>query len=135
MADNPTYPGINVNEAAAISHIVVPATTNLTAVVGVFPKGSTDRAVLVTSWPMFTEEFGDLDGQSTLAAYAVSQFFVNGGAGAWIVRLDDSETSDRASVRIAPDQAPESVLEITAGSPGTWSQGYEVSFGPRRRRC
>src|SRR3712207_8047429 len=48
-----TYPGIYLSETSSVAHGVVPATTNLTAFLGVFPKGSVDTAVKVTSWDEF----------------------------------------------------------------------------------
>jgi hypothetical protein len=75
-------------------HAVTPATTNLTAVLGSFPRGPVDRAVPVSSWQEFVAQFGDPGSPTApfgpsplLATYAVWQFFQNGGIGAWIVRL------------------------------------------------
>jgi Bacteriophage tail sheath protein len=69
---------------------IAPATTNLTAVLGAFPQGPSDEAVLVTSWGEFESQFGTGTDPS-FAVYAVWQFFQNGGAGAWIVRVADGD--------------------------------------------
>ena len=81
-----TYPGVYLSETTNVPHTVNPATTSLTAFVGDYSKGPTDQAVLVSSWDEFDSQFGGLR-SSSLASYAVWQFFLNGGGQAWIVRL------------------------------------------------
>ena len=137
MAITPTYPGVYITETASVPHVVAPATTNLTAFVGEFPKGTTSEAVLVTSWAQFEMEFGPLTADSSLAAYAVAQFFLNGGIGAWIVRMaptDDPGLSTlvnagggrRQRGRVDSAQgAP--AMEISANSPGAWGNDLASS--------
>ncbi len=73
--------------------VVTPSTTtSLTAVLGAFPRGPVDAAVLVGSWDEFTSRFGmagelPFGTNPSLSVFAVRQFFANGGTGAWIVRL------------------------------------------------
>lgn len=146
MAITPTYPGVYISETASIPHVVTPATTNLTAFIGEFAKGSTSSAVLVTSWSQFEQEFGPLTATSSLAAYGVWQFFLNGGVGAWIVRMaptGDPGLSDyvaqaatAASAVVAPPQAGSPAMQISASSPGAWGNGLSVEFvaaGPASR--
>lgn len=138
MAITPTYPGVYITETASIPHVVTAATTNLTAVLGEFPKGSTSEAVLVTSWSQFEMEFGSLSADSSLAAYAVSQFFLNGGIGAWIVRVaptDDPTLSSMVAQAAAPASAMVSLplpgapgMQISANSPGSWGNDLAVEF-------
>jgi len=138
MAISPTYPGVYITETASIPHVVTPATTNLTAFVGEFPKGSVAAAVLVTSWSQFEMEFGPLSSTSSLAVYGVYQFFLNGGLGAWIVRVAPTadpalasfvaEAAATASAVIAPPQATAPAMEISANSPGAWGNGLSVQF-------
>jgi phage tail sheath protein FI len=140
MAVSPTYPGVYITETASIPHVVTPATTNLTAFIGEFPKGPTTEAVLVTSWAGFEAEFGPLGPESSLAAYAVSQFFLNGGIGAWIVRMvpsADAALSQWVSQPAAAAAATVSVplagapgLEISARSPGAWGNELAVELRP-----
>ena len=86
MSEIYTYPGIYLTETADIPRTVTPATTSLTAIMGLFPSGPIDQAVLVSSQADFEAQFGG-DTVEGLATYAVQQFFLNGGSGAWIVRL------------------------------------------------
>jgi len=120
---NYTYPGVYLNETAVAAHVVTPATTNLTAVLGIFPRGPVGEAVLVTSWQDFSSQFGRIDpsqppfgASATMAPYAVWQFFQNGGIGAWIVRVAPPDAGS-AQATIGP-------LTLTAASPGTWATDY-----------
>src|SRR5688572_17519459 len=78
MATSLTYPGVYLVETANVPLTVTPATTNDTAFIGAFPKGSVDEAVVVGSFDEFESQFGALDADSTMAAYGVYQFFLNG---------------------------------------------------------
>jgi hypothetical protein len=91
-----TAPGVYIAETQSVTHQVVGATTNLTAVMGVFDQGPVNEAVLVGTWDEFEDRFGGLNG--TMASYAVWQFFHNGGIGAWIVRLTLEAETDSATV-------------------------------------
>jgi phage tail sheath protein FI len=128
----PNSPGVDVTDTASVSRQVMPASTHLTAFVGVFPQGPVDRAVLVTSWMEFKQLFGDLDVDSTLAVYSVWLFFANGGEGAWLVRLDGATGASGLSAHavVAPAAAPVTKLTITANSPGSWAEGLDVSLRP-----
>jgi uncharacterized protein len=114
-----TYPGIYLTETADIPRTVTAATTSLTAIMGIFPRGPIDQAVLVSSQADFEAQFGG-DTVEGLATYAVQQFFLNGGSGAWIVRL------------AAPGSAGATIglsgITITANSPGSWANAYAVAL-------
>jgi hypothetical protein len=112
-----------------IPHTVTPAVTNYLAVLGEFPRGSTTQAGFVSSWTEFTSLYGPLSASSSLAAYAVSQFFLNGGIGAWIVRLS-APGAGTARGNVAPLYAPDCALTITANSEGRWAEGIIVSLEP-----
>jgi hypothetical protein len=93
-------PGVVRINPEPFSHPIVAATTSRTAVVGTFPSGSLDEAVLVSSWHEFEAAFARDDpvapsgAQPSLAVHAVAQFFANGGSGAWIVRVPDADAAD-----------------------------------------
>jgi uncharacterized protein len=117
-------PGAEVSWA----HTVMPATTNIVAVLGVFPSGPVNEAVLVNSWENFRIRFGSLDTelpfgtQPSMAVYAVWQLFLGGGVGAWIVRLD-APSSAVAQVTIEP-------LTLRASGVGVWANGVLVELQP-----
>lgn len=124
MATSYTYPGVYLVETANVPHHVTPATTNLTAFVGAFPKGPVDAAVLVTSWDDFESQFGGLDADSTLAAYGVYQFFLNQGVGAWIVRVTPPESPPAAQ----PATAQLGPLTFTATAAGSAANGTTIAI-------
>ncbi|MBV9839352.1 MAG: phage tail sheath family protein, partial [Solirubrobacterales bacterium] len=83
-------------------------------------------------------EFGPLGADSSLAAYAVSQFFLNGGIGAWVVRIAPtadpalsslvSQPAAAASALLSIPLAGAPALEISASSPGAWGNDLAVEF-------
>jgi hypothetical protein len=116
-----TYPGVYLVETASVPYSVVPATTNLTAFVGTYAKGPTDKAMLVSSWDEFNSTYGGLV-PGSLATYGVWQFFLNGGIGAWIVRI--------APPGAAPATGIAGPLQLLAKSPGAWANGLYVEIDP-----
>ncbi|QYE33772.1 hypothetical protein KZX46_13090 [Polymorphobacter sp. PAMC 29334] len=81
-----TYPGVYVSEVPSSAAGVTAVPTSTAAFVGWFPRGPVGRATRIDGLAQFEAEFGGLHRESE-AAYAVHQFFANGGADAWIVRL------------------------------------------------
>jgi hypothetical protein len=123
MTTTLTYPGVYLSETTSEAHTVTEATTNLTAFLGVFTQGPTNEAVLVNSWAEFQQIYGTLGANSGIASYAVQQFFLNDGIGAWIVRLDGAGSSVAKATTLAP-------LTINANSRGTWANELVVAFVP-----
>jgi phage tail sheath protein FI len=78
--------------------------TAITAFVGYFRTGPTNRAVLIENFRAFEKEFGGLD-EASEASYGVWQFFMNGGKSTWIVRVSDSTDSPMDAALIIGDQA------------------------------
>src|SRR5712691_9162989 len=87
-----TYPGVYVEEVPSGVRTITGVSTSDTAFVDFFARGQVDDPVRVTSLGDFEREFGGLDSRSE-ASYAIQQFFLNGGAVAWVVRV----TADNAS--------------------------------------
>lgn len=113
-------PGVYLLENAVAPRTITPATTSLTAFIGPFVKGPTNEAVLVTGMAEFEQQFGGIDGLY-LTPYAVSQFFLNGGTGAWIVRIDPSEAGMTAGTGTVWG------LTVTSLEPGPIAN-YVVAF-------
>jgi uncharacterized protein len=85
-----TYPGVYIEEISSGIHTITGVATSIAAFVGWANMGPTDHAVLVQSWSDFQNQFGGLtssNGIPNYLGYAVNQFFGNGGAQAYIVRL------------------------------------------------
>jgi hypothetical protein len=72
--------------------LAVAATTSTAAFVGWFLRGPVNAATHVASLADFQRIFGGLALQSE-ASYAILQFFTNGGADAWIVRLNTANAA------------------------------------------
>jgi phage tail sheath protein FI len=118
-----TYPGVYLTETSDTPRSIAPATTSLTAIIGIFPRGPIDEAVLVTSLSEFEANFGG-DAIEGLATYAVRQFFVNGGTGAWIVRLN--------APSVVAATATTGGIKFTANSPGSWGNAIGVQLTPSK---
>jgi len=81
-----SFPGVYVEEIPSGVRTITGVATSIAAFVGWAPKGPTDQAGLVLSWADFVRDYGGLNANSYLG-YAVSQFFLNGGQQAYIIRL------------------------------------------------
>ncbi|MDF0676951.1 MAG: phage tail sheath family protein, partial [Nitrospira sp.] len=74
MPTSPTYPGVYIEEIPSGVRTITGVATSIAAFVGWAPKGPTDHAELVLSWPDFDRKFGGLN-QNSLMSYAVYHFF------------------------------------------------------------
>jgi uncharacterized protein len=98
MPVTPTYPGIYIEELPSNSHTIVAAPTSVTVFVGYTHPFKTDpnnwnKAIEIFSFTDYEREFGGLYTSGVIeshVAYAVNQFFVNGGAVAYVVALPPS---------------------------------------------
>lgn len=100
MAIQPTYPGVYVQELASPVHTITGVATSITAFVGVVGGGPINTAVHIHNLSEFSQVFGVPD-QSSRLGMAVQQFFLNGGADAYVVRLGEGATHASAGLTIA----------------------------------
>ncbi|HWD47354.1 MAG TPA: phage tail sheath C-terminal domain-containing protein [Actinomycetota bacterium] len=135
MPVTPTYPGVYIEEIPSGVRPITGVSTSVTAFVGFFPRGPIDTAVRLSSIGDFEREFGGLHpGDET--GYAIQQFFLNGGATAWVVRVASSDPrAARVTLQNASDPPGESVLEAFAGrqirgvsveDPGEWGNNLHI---------
>ena len=95
MPITPTYPGIYIEELPSNSHPITAAPTSVTVFVGYTHPFRTlaanwNQAVEIFSFTDYEKQFGGLYTSGVFeshVAYAVSQFFLNGGATAYVVAL------------------------------------------------
>jgi hypothetical protein len=93
---------------------VTGATTFVLAVLGMFPQGPVNEAVVVTSLNEFERTFVGTDPrlpvgpEPGMAVYAVYQFFLNGGGTVFIVGLDASAADSLVTAALAQVVEPES---------------------------
>ena len=134
MAVNPTYPGVYVEEVPSGVRTIVGVSTSIAAFIGYFSRGPLDRAVQVFNMGDFQRELGGLNADSE-ASYGIQQFFLNGGAQAWVVRTASGGIA-AASVTMQ-DGAGNDVLLATAGrqikgvsvdDPGEWGNSLRIEI-------
>jgi Bacteriophage tail sheath protein len=115
-----TYPGIYVEEIPSGVRTITGVSTSNTAFVDFFARGPLNKAVRVTSQAQFDAVFGGLDARSE-GSYAVSQFFLNGGSVAWVVRVA-AGTPAEAHIDLKGGSPAATVMTIKASSPGVWAR-------------
>lgn len=79
-------PGVFIEELPSAAQTISGVSTSNMGIVGFTPKGPVDRAVLVTSYPMFEGIFGGLTTKSRMG-HSMSAYFGNGGRRAYVVRV------------------------------------------------
>src|ERR1017187_7111560 len=95
MPVSTTYPGIYIQELPSNSHTITGAPTSITIFVGYTHPFKTDpqnwgKAVEIFSFTDYERGFGGLYTSGVIeshVAYAVNQFFLNGGSDAYVVGL------------------------------------------------
>jgi phage tail sheath protein FI len=86
MSTTYTYPGVYIQELPSPVHTISAVATSITAFVGYTSRGIDNRAEELFSFSDYERLFGGLASNSELS-YAVQQFFQNGGAQAYVVRV------------------------------------------------
>lgn len=111
-----TYPGVYVDEASSGVRPLDIASTSTAAFVGLAEKGPT-AATRITSWTEFRRLYGDFITDGKLA-HSVLQFFNNGGAQCYIVRVTRGDSAT-ASVTVA-NRANQRGVIFSAKNAGVW---------------
>lgn len=120
-----TYPGVYVEEIPSGVRSIVGVSTSDTAFVDFFRRGPMNQAVRVTSLGDFERVFGGLDTRSE-ASYAIQQFFLNGGAVAWVVRVG-AGAPGAAQVSLQGGSPLQDTLVVAAANPGQWGNNLQVA--------
>lgn len=127
MPVNPTYPGVYVEELPSGVHTITGVSTSVTAFVGLAKRGPINKAVHIFSFADYDQAFGGLSKDSDMS-YAVSQFFLNGGNEAWIVRL--ALNAALASVDLLDGSNPQKPsMTVTAVDEGAEANNIQVIVG------
>ncbi len=137
MPVKPTYPGVYVEELPSGVRTIVGVATSTTAFIGHFPRGPGNAAVRAFNVGDFERDFGGLNRDSP-ATYAISQFFLNGGTEAWIVRVpraDASGTVAETAALMLEDDGGTDAFGVLAGrrvegesveDPGDWGNNLRL---------
>ena len=100
MPTQVSYPGVYIEEVPSGVRTITGVATSITAFIGRALRGSVNEPRTVSNFGEFERVFGGLSADHTLA-YAVRDFFANGGATAIIVRLYKPYFADNAARAIA----------------------------------
>jgi uncharacterized protein len=126
MATNPTYPGVYIEEVPSAVRTIVGVPTSVAAFIGFSARGPTNEPVQIFSYADFERAFGGLHPDSPMS-YAVSHFFLNGGAVAWIVRVANGAAVAAIELEDSFDGAGNVVLTATARGEGAWGNGVQLA--------
>ncbi len=128
-----TYPGVYVVEVPSGVHTIAGVSTSVAAFVDRFARGPDNKAVQIFGLGDFNREFGGLAAYSP-ASYAIQQFFLNGGAEAWVVRVGNGSTTSQITLKGGKGGTTD-ILHVSAGrqvggvsveNPGSWGNWLRV---------
>lgn len=119
-----SYPGVYIEEVPSGVHTITGVATSITAFVGRAKKGSVNVASTVNSYGEFETLFGGF-WESSKLAFAVRDFFLNGGGQAVIVRLYHTDTA--GSAKPAKASINVGALTFEAANPGRWGESLRVT--------
>ncbi|HEY6390955.1 MAG TPA: phage tail sheath subtilisin-like domain-containing protein [Bryobacteraceae bacterium] len=117
MPITPTYPGLYIEELPSNAHTITAAATSITVFVGYthpFKTRSFGTAVLLFSFTDYEREFGGLYASAIVehdVAYAVNQFFLNGGSVAYVIGLNP-QTLDKNGAVVLPGPIPQATATV-----------------------
>jgi phage tail sheath protein FI len=112
MPITPTYPGIYIEELPSSAHTIAAAPTSVAVFVGYthpFKTKNFNRAVQLFSFTDYEREFGGLYVSGLVdssVAYAVEQFFLNGGSVAYVIGLQAQYFPGPAAITAPTVTAP-----------------------------
>ncbi|WP_086738863.1 phage tail sheath C-terminal domain-containing protein [Erythrobacter colymbi] len=112
------YPGVYIQEVPSGVRTITGASTAILAIAGHFPRGPVDRPVRVTSWSDVERNFGGIDRRYE-AAYALQEFFLQGGTQAWVARIAFRD----AGIVLT---TTETAMTVRARATGTGGNAIEV---------
>lgn len=124
-------PGVYVEEFDSGSTPMQGVSTSTAGFIGVAEKGSVSGTPELVLGPSdFNRKFGGYlkeseFGEYRYLAYAVQQFFANGGSRAYIMRVAPSDAKIASSVCAG---GQEGIIDIKAKNPGAWGNSIFVTF-------
>ena len=125
-----SYPGVYIEEVPSGVNAITGVATSIGAFVDAFSSGPLNTAVQVLGFADFERQFGGLSANSE-ASYAIQQFFLNGGAQAYVVRVTSitaGNAAAAAAIALEDKVGGNKVLTVTASSPGAWGNSVRVDI-------
>jgi phage tail sheath protein FI len=123
MPVTPTYPGVYIEEIPSGVRTITGVATSITAFIGYTVRGPVDKAIRIFNFGDFERTFGGLARNSEIS-YAIQQFYLNGGADAYVVRVAKNSVAAKVTLR---DALGNDVLEVSAINPGVWGNNVRLS--------
>jgi uncharacterized protein len=125
--DQINYPGVYIQEVPSGLRTITSVATSITAFIDFFREGPMSHAVEIFSMTDFEQVFGGLDDRSE-ASYAISQFFLNGGRTALVIRVAALGPMAKAGVilKASASGGGAQVLDLTAANEGVWGNNLRV---------
>jgi phage tail sheath protein FI len=122
------HPGVYIEELPSSVRTISAVTTSVTAFVGHTRRGPLNQPVRVTGFADFERRFGGLTAQSAVA-YAVHQFFGNGGTTAVVVRVAAAGTGEESRVTLESTEGHSAcpVMTVRAKEPGVWGSRLRLA--------
>ncbi len=128
MPVTPTYPGVYVEEIPSGVHTITGVATSIGAFIDFFREGPVDRAVRIQSMADFNRIYGGMDKRSE-ASYAISQFFLNGGSQAYVVRTARKDGSPQlVAATVSAEKGATEIVKFSAISEGIWGNNLRVDI-------
>lgn len=126
----PNYlsPGVYVEEVSSGVKPIAGVGTAVGAFIGIAERGTIGKAILVTNWSQYVSEFGGFI-PSAYLAYAVYNFFAEGGTSCYVVRAASKDAKEASSIVKDTSADRVNLIQISARSEGEWGNriSYEIA--------
>jgi phage tail sheath protein FI len=127
------HPGVYIEEVPSSVKTIEGASTSTAGFIGWASKGDLDKANLVTSFSEFEEKYGSFyinpDGSIlSYLAHSVYQFFNNGGARCYIVRVANGATVADIMLQDRKTPTAANTLKISAVNAGAWGNKIDLDI-------
>lgn len=126
-------PGVYVEEVSSGIKPIEGVGTSTGAFIGIAERGPIGKPMLIANWTQYTSTFGGFIAGGYLA-YAVYQFFNEGGTRCYVIRAakalaDDPATAGVNEARpLAKATVTASSVRVSANSEGTWGNALGVKL-------
>lgn len=127
-------PGVYVEEFDSGGQPLEGASTSTAGFIGLAQRGAIEGLPeLITSFADFRRIFGSYlsdneFGEYRFLAYAVEQFFMNGGSRCYVMRV--APANAKVASNVSEEEAESAMLRITAKNPGSWGNMIRIILEP-----
>jgi phage tail sheath protein FI len=127
-----SYPGVYLFEVPPTVRPIAQVATSIAVFIDFFAQGPMNKAVEIFGIADFERVFGGLDRRSE-ASYAISQFFLNHGSQAYVIRVASSDATHplvAAAAHIADAPGGSETTQLRAANEGVWGNNVRFSVEP-----